>query len=172
MAATATISYHSLMPLPDRPHWPSQLQNMSCLLPAASREAKTTHRRNCPLQQRRYQLAHAVLLSCMLLFCMQQGRTGTASTDCKDWPRQQTAASMEVTPTKLLTDATARCSSASTTLLMPCVSSTQPGLMKRAPSSAMLARARMDVSANWLPRCSSSSSSKQQMQQAQRCGAQ
>jgi hypothetical protein len=51
------------------------------------------------------------------------------------------------------TDATARCSSASTTLLCPCVRITLPGRMKRAPSSAIVARARVDVSANRLPRC-------------------
>lgn len=43
--------------------------------------------------------------------------------------------------------------SASTTREWPCTSRQDPGRMKRAPSSAIVARARTDVAANDLPRC-------------------
>jgi hypothetical protein len=64
------------------------------------------------------------------------------------------------TPPHTHTWATARCSSASTTLLKPWVNSTQPGRMNLAPSSAMVARALVEVSANRLPRCDNDNSSR------------
>ena len=47
----------------------------------------------------------------------------------------------------------ARRSKAKTTREWPWVRSVEPGLTNRAPRSAMVARARVEVAAKWLPRC-------------------
>ena len=83
--------------------------------------------------------------------------------------RCQAASSMGTPPTRpsvtttsnWMPCLTARRSSASTTRLCPCVNTRVPLRMKRAPSSAMVCRARVDVSAKWLPRCAQQSDRQQ-----------
>lgn len=79
----------------------------------------------------------------MLLSVMQTKVSCITPQASRQLPIQNVLQHMQHVPACPRTEATARCSSASTTLLMPCVSNTQPGRMKRAPSSAMVARARI-----------------------------